>query len=92
MIKSSGQSAGVDRLDQNNHESPLEAQSRKEASFADIEAQLPKRFTKSDMSFIDKSTSKKFRLHQPKSVPNLINNRLAWNSQSLWQESQPERP
>lgn len=58
MTNSSSKSAGVDRPDQNNHESPLEAQSRKEASFADIEAQLPKRFTKSEMSFIDKGTSK----------------------------------
>lgn len=59
MTKSKGKSAAVDRHDKTTHESPLEAQSRKEASFADIEAQLPKRFTKSEMNLFDKGTSKK---------------------------------
>ena len=61
MTKSKGKSAAVDGPDQKLNESLLEAQSRKEANFAEVEANLPKRFTRSDMSFIDKGTSKLFR-------------------------------
>ncbi|KAI1625498.1 hypothetical protein EDD37DRAFT_389930 [Exophiala viscosa] len=39
------------------NESSLEAESRKAANFADVEAKLPQRYTKVEMSFIDKKTS-----------------------------------
>lgn len=58
MSKSSGKSTHVDQVEQKMHETPLESESRKEANFAEIEAKLPKRYTRSEMSFIDKSTSK----------------------------------
>ncbi|KIW11340.1 hypothetical protein PV08_10640 [Exophiala spinifera] len=57
MGKSRARSARVDRADQKLHETPLEAESRKEANFAEVESKLPKRFDRSEMGFIDKSTS-----------------------------------
>lgn len=80
MTKSKGKSSGVDLLDQKINASPLEAQSRKEANFADIESKLPERFTKSDMSFIDKGTSKKPCCSASSHVANVFADRLAWDS------------
>lgn len=57
MGRSKGKSARADRADQKLHETPLEAESRKEANFAEVESMLPKRFDRSEMGFIDKSTS-----------------------------------
>ncbi|KAK5314829.1 hypothetical protein LTR20_002154 [Exophiala xenobiotica] len=57
MPKSKGKSTQVDRADQSLHETPLEADSRKQANFAEVEAKLPKRFDRSEMGFIDKGTS-----------------------------------
>ncbi|OAP65405.1 hypothetical protein AYL99_01377 [Fonsecaea erecta] len=47
----------MDLTGQKVNESPLEAQSRKDADFESIEAKLPKRWSKTEMSFIDKGTS-----------------------------------
>jgi hypothetical protein len=55
MSKSKSKTANADRVD--FKETPLEAESRKEANFAEVEAKLPKRYTRTEMSFIDKGTS-----------------------------------
>ncbi|KIY03138.1 uncharacterized protein Z520_01605 [Fonsecaea multimorphosa CBS 102226] len=47
----------MDLTCQNFNESPLEAQSRKDADFESIEAKLPKRWSRTEMFFIDKGTS-----------------------------------
>ena len=47
----------MDLTGQKFNESPLEAQSRKDADFESIEAKLPKRWSKTEMFFIDKGTS-----------------------------------
>lgn len=55
--KTRGKSDLVDHAEEHTNESPMEAESRKTANFADVEAQLPQRYTKLEMSFIDKKTS-----------------------------------
>lgn len=81
MTKHNHKSSGVDRPDQKTNESPLEAQSRKEANFADIESKLPQRFTKSEMSFIDKGTSTELCHDEIQFDANVARDRLAWDSQ-----------
>lgn len=81
MTKYNHKSSGVDRPDQKTNESPLEAQSRKEANFADIESKLPQRFTKSEMSFIDKGTSTELCHDEIQFDANVARDRLAWDSQ-----------
>ncbi|KIW89383.1 uncharacterized protein Z519_10237 [Cladophialophora bantiana CBS 173.52] len=49
--------AAMDLASQKVNESPLEAQSRKDGNFEEAEAKLPKRWSKTEMSFIDKGTS-----------------------------------
>lgn len=58
MSKSKGKSARLDQADQESHESPLEAQSRREANFEEVEAKLPKRYIKTEMGLIDRGTSR----------------------------------
>ncbi len=43
-------------MEQKPNETPLEAEARKEGSFADIESQLPTRFGRTEMGLIDKGT------------------------------------
>jgi hypothetical protein len=43
------------------NETQLEAESRKEANFHDIEAAMPKRFSRTDVSLMDKASS----MHSP---------------------------
>jgi hypothetical protein len=43
------------------NETQLEAESRKEAKFPDIEATMPKRFSRTDVSVMDKASS----MHSP---------------------------
>jgi hypothetical protein len=49
-------SSTMNALERNFEESPLEAQSRVNADFPRFEAQLPKRFSRSEMGLIDRGT------------------------------------
>ncbi|EHY58556.1 hypothetical protein HRR83_006265 [Exophiala dermatitidis] len=47
----------VERVEQKANESLLEAQSRSDAEFSQVEASLPKRYTRADTGFLDKRMS-----------------------------------
>ena len=55
-FKLKDKSSAADALEQKLNESPLEAETRNNGNFADIEAKLSDRYSKDEMSFIDKGT------------------------------------
>ena len=55
-FKRKSKSSKVDAVEQKVNESPLEAQSRKDGNFAEIESSLPDRFGSTEMGLIDKGT------------------------------------
>ena len=51
-------SSTVNAMEQNLNETPLEAQARKDGKFAEIESQLSKRYSRSEIGLIDKVTGR----------------------------------
>jgi hypothetical protein len=49
-------SSTVDAIEQKGNETPLEAQTRQDGNFAEIESILPKRFGWTEMGLIDRGT------------------------------------
>ena len=48
--------SAMEQAEQKVNESPLEAQSRKDGAFVGVESMLPKRYSRTEMSWIDKGT------------------------------------